>query len=133
MVCISKAYLDKFEKKIASLNKKLVAKNITPISYAVKKCIVPFCENSNIQEFRTEYDIEIDKDFVIPECDDWKLVAIVDHDNHVITSIIENINVEQYRNNSHCDHCHTNRYRKKNSYHPEQRRKAYVCWNFMCQ
>lgn len=113
MVCISKAYLDKFEKKIASLNKKLVAKNITPISYAVKKCIVPFCENSNIQEFCTEYDVEIDKDFVIPECDDWKLVAIVDHDNHVITSMIENVNVEQYRNNSHCDHCHTNRYRKK--------------------
>lgn len=125
MSYLNDAYLAKFEKKIASFNKKLINKGMEPLHYTANREEVSYavlrgepvdCPKIWYKMMVPVWNVVISDDTIIPETG-WRLIAVVNHEEHIVTQLDKNIDfsvIEKYRHSTYCDHCHTNRYRKAN-------------------
>ena len=116
------ASFDTTSKKIARLNKRLAQKGMPLITYTANEKymsmkeifpkyelpkfygemmvnVIDFSFTSNFEKFQIETGYEF--------------IAVVDHNENLIHTFVEGVNVEHFRTRAVCDHCKTKRNRNK--------------------
>lgn len=121
---ISLASFDSISKKIARINKRLAKKNLPLITYTSEKEIHTFEELFDElvlkhYDFNPSWAIEVINFNITSDVKNWiiesgyEIVAVIDHNEKMVHTFIEGVDVEEFRERRVCDHCHTKRYRSK--------------------
>ena len=123
MAYLDNASFERFQNEIKKLNKRLEKNGMAPLTYTSSEKEVTYAELRGYPNgypsfwdkmIMNVWDVKIDAELVIPETG-WYLVAVVDHDEHMVKKIDLNANdeeLEKFRYYTICDHCKVNRYRK---------------------
>lgn len=109
---------DRFETKLAALNKKAVRTGLRPVEVGEVVRETKFVKNSlleNVEVF-SHYDVELlFEDEVIRFPGGWSLVGVIDHTEKLVKSVpgaVEHPLTPYVERGAVCDHCHT--YRDRN-------------------